>query len=101
MATYPALILIIGAMIAITQQTKAIGAAKLIRVLADYSFTLYLIHYTIMMAASDDIPCCPRLALVLRNSLGIERDRIFNRPAIRNAAPAICIMACGPIFFGG
>jgi peptidoglycan/LPS O-acetylase OafA/YrhL len=46
MATYPALILTIGSMIAITQQTKAIGAAKLIRVLADYSFTLYLIHYT-------------------------------------------------------
>jgi peptidoglycan/LPS O-acetylase OafA/YrhL len=56
MATYPALILAIGSMIAITQQTKAIGAAKLIRVLADYSFTLYLIHYTMMTAASTIFP---------------------------------------------
>jgi peptidoglycan/LPS O-acetylase OafA/YrhL len=56
MATYPALILTIGSMIAITQRTKAIGAAKLIRVLADYSFTLYLIHYTVMMAASTIFP---------------------------------------------
>ena len=49
MASYPALILVIGSMIAITQRTNVIGVARLIGVLADCSFTLYLIHLSLMV----------------------------------------------------
>lgn len=49
-ATYPALILIVGALVAVTQYTRSFGRAHWIRTVADYSFTLYLIHYTIMSA---------------------------------------------------
>jgi peptidoglycan/LPS O-acetylase OafA/YrhL len=50
MRTYPALLLMVGSLIAITQRTKAISAAKLVGITADYSFTLYLIHYTVISA---------------------------------------------------
>jgi peptidoglycan/LPS O-acetylase OafA/YrhL len=54
MATYPVLILAVGSLIAITQKTKVLRnaptVATIIRTAADYSFTLYLIHYTIMYA---------------------------------------------------
>jgi peptidoglycan/LPS O-acetylase OafA/YrhL len=50
LATYPALVLIVGSLIGITQRTKQIRAFGAIRIAAGYSFTLYLIHHTIMMA---------------------------------------------------
>jgi peptidoglycan/LPS O-acetylase OafA/YrhL len=48
-ASYPALVLVVGSLIAITQSTNVIGSAKLIRIAADCSFTLYLIHLTLMV----------------------------------------------------
>jgi peptidoglycan/LPS O-acetylase OafA/YrhL len=51
-ATYPALIIAVGSLIAITQRTKVIGSSRLIKTAADYSFTLYLIHHTIMSSAA-------------------------------------------------
>lgn len=58
MRTYPALVLIVGSLIAITQRTKVIGtgSAKAIRVAADYSFTLYLTHYTVKTAFVSIVP---------------------------------------------
>jgi peptidoglycan/LPS O-acetylase OafA/YrhL len=53
MLTYPALAVAVTCMIAYTQRTKIIGSnmvARIIRVMAAYSLTLYLIHYTIMYA---------------------------------------------------
>jgi peptidoglycan/LPS O-acetylase OafA/YrhL len=47
--TYPALIIFVGSIVAATQKTKLItrfGSA--IGIAAGYSFTLYLIHYTVM-----------------------------------------------------
>jgi peptidoglycan/LPS O-acetylase OafA/YrhL len=55
MATYPALILLVGSMVSITQRTKVLHNKRMIaaiRTAADYSFTLYLIHYTIMVAVA-------------------------------------------------
>ena len=40
-----------GAIASITQRTNWIGSANAIRIAADYSFTLYLIHHTIMYSA--------------------------------------------------
>jgi peptidoglycan/LPS O-acetylase OafA/YrhL len=54
--TYPALVLLVGSLIALTQQTQLLGAGKIIRRVAGYSFTLYLIHYTIMAATTTIYP---------------------------------------------
>ncbi len=56
LATYPALVIVVGSLIAITQRTKIIGRAAVIRTAADCSFTLYLIHHTIMMAVVALVP---------------------------------------------
>ena len=56
LATYPALVVAVGSLIAITQRTKIIGRAAVIRTAADYSFTLFLIHHTIMMAVIALMP---------------------------------------------
>ena len=59
MATYPALILAVGSMVAITQKTKVLRSARtvwVVRTAADYSFTLYLIHHTIMFAVVTIFP---------------------------------------------
>jgi peptidoglycan/LPS O-acetylase OafA/YrhL len=50
LATYPALVLVVGALIGITQRTKRITTGRVIHTAAGYSFTLYLIHHTIMTA---------------------------------------------------
>jgi peptidoglycan/LPS O-acetylase OafA/YrhL len=49
-ATYPAFVVAIGSLIAISLRTRTIGAPALIKIAANYSFTLYLIHYTILSA---------------------------------------------------
>ncbi len=54
--TYPALLLIVGCLIALSQKTKLLGYSRLIRTAADYSFTLYLIHYAIMLLFYFVIP---------------------------------------------
>jgi peptidoglycan/LPS O-acetylase OafA/YrhL len=57
--TYPALVLSVGSLIAVTQRTRLIVGAritKIIRLAADYSFTLYLIHHTIMVAVTTIYP---------------------------------------------
>ncbi|WP_291694185.1 acyltransferase [Bradyrhizobium sp.] len=54
--TYPALVGVIGALIALTQRTSVLGASKAIRTAAGYSFTLYLIHHTIMLAVILTMP---------------------------------------------
>jgi len=47
--TYPALIIFAGSIVAITQWTKIITHfGNAIRIAAGYSFTLFLIHYTVM-----------------------------------------------------
>ena len=47
--TYPALIIFVGSIVAVTQRTKMITRfGNAIRVAAGCSFTLYLIHYTVM-----------------------------------------------------
>jgi peptidoglycan/LPS O-acetylase OafA/YrhL len=51
--TYPALLIVIFGLIQFTQHTTVFSRSKLervIRFVAGYSFTLYLVHYTIMMA---------------------------------------------------
>ena len=50
MATYPALVVAFGSLVCVTQRTNVIGGEKFIKIAADYSFTLYLIHYTVMTA---------------------------------------------------
>ena len=55
-ATYPALIVAVGSVISVTQWTNATYRSKSVRIAADYSFTLYLIHYTIMTAIVTIIP---------------------------------------------
>ena len=59
MATYPALVLSVGSLIAISQKTNALRNARVVEVIrtaADYSFTLYLIHHTIMFAVVAIFP---------------------------------------------
>ena len=56
MATYFALVAVIGSMIAITQWTNEAGSVRVVRIAADYSFTLYLIHHTIMAAIITTMP---------------------------------------------
>jgi peptidoglycan/LPS O-acetylase OafA/YrhL len=56
LATYPALVVVVGSLIAVTQRTAVIGRATAIRIAADYSFTLYLIHHTMMFAVVTLVP---------------------------------------------
>ena len=50
--TYPALIIFVGSIVAVTQRTKMITRfGNAIKIAAGYSFTLYLIHYTVMYSA--------------------------------------------------
>ena len=50
--TYPALIMFVGSIVALTQKTKVITRfGNAIRIAAGCSFTLYLIHYTVMYSA--------------------------------------------------
>lgn len=48
--TYPALVVAIGSIVAISLRTKIGRASRLIKSAADYSFTLYLVHHTIITA---------------------------------------------------
>jgi len=50
--TYPALIIFVGSIVAVTQRMKIMARfGGAIKIAADYSFTLYLIHYTVMYSA--------------------------------------------------
>jgi peptidoglycan/LPS O-acetylase OafA/YrhL len=52
--TYPALIVFVGSVVALTQTTSAMmHFGNAIRIAAGYSFTLYLIHYTVMYSAKS------------------------------------------------
>jgi peptidoglycan/LPS O-acetylase OafA/YrhL len=52
--TYPALIIFVGSIVAVTQRMKIITRfGNAIKIAAGCSFTLYLIHYTIMYSAKS------------------------------------------------
>lgn len=52
--TYPALIVFVGSIVALTQRTKVMAHfGNAIKIAAGYSFTLYLIHYTVMYSAKS------------------------------------------------
>jgi peptidoglycan/LPS O-acetylase OafA/YrhL len=52
--TYPALIIFVGSIVAVTQKTKMITRfGNAIRIAAGCSFTLYLIHYTVMYSTKS------------------------------------------------
>jgi peptidoglycan/LPS O-acetylase OafA/YrhL len=52
--TYPALIVVVGSIVAVTQKTKLITRfGNAIKMAAGCSFTLYLIHYTVMYSAKS------------------------------------------------
>lgn len=50
MSTYPALALMFAGMMALTQRTKIVRTSSIVRRAADFSFTLYLTHHSIMTA---------------------------------------------------
>lgn len=54
LATYPALVVFVGSVVALTQRTKVItGFGRTIKITAGCSFTLYLVHYTVMYSAKS------------------------------------------------
>ena len=55
-STYPALALAFAGMIALSQRTGMVRTAPAIRLAADFSFTLYLIHHTLMTAVHFIFP---------------------------------------------
>lgn len=50
MSTYPALALGFAGLIALSQRTTMVRTSRPIRLAADFSFTLYLIHHSLMVA---------------------------------------------------
>jgi peptidoglycan/LPS O-acetylase OafA/YrhL len=56
MSTYPALALGFAGLIALSQRTTMVRTSRPIRLAADFSFTLYLIHHTLMTAVHFIFP---------------------------------------------
>ncbi len=56
MSTYPALALGFAGLIALSQRTTAVRTSSSIRLAADFSFTLYLIHHSLMTAVHFIFP---------------------------------------------
>lgn len=56
MSTYPPLALAFAGLVALSQRTATIGASRLVRGAANYSFTLYLVHHSLFMAIESIFP---------------------------------------------
>jgi len=56
MSTYPALALAFAGLIALSQQTTMVLKSRVIRLAADFSFTLYLIHHSLMTSVHFIFP---------------------------------------------
>lgn len=56
MSTYPALALAFAGLIALSQRTTMVRASRPVRLVADFSFTLYLIHHSLMSSVHFIFP---------------------------------------------
>jgi peptidoglycan/LPS O-acetylase OafA/YrhL len=56
MSTYPALALAFAGLIALSQGTTMVRASRHVRLVADFSFTLYLIHHSLMSSVHFIFP---------------------------------------------
>jgi peptidoglycan/LPS O-acetylase OafA/YrhL len=84
--TYPALVVMLGALIAVSQRTKMIRRNAILNAAADCSFTLYLIHHTIIVAIVTIPPRCRRLGMASDCACRHQCRSIADRPAHRSAS---------------
>ncbi|TGN89429.1 acyltransferase [Bradyrhizobium yuanmingense] len=56
MSTYPPLALAFSGLIALSQRTAMVRSSRPVRLVADFSFTLYLIHYSLMTSVHFIFP---------------------------------------------